>query len=89
MIQVLKLKPNANARILTGHPWVFANEVEALLPAEYDGQVVECRDRSGRFLGSGIYNSRSQIIWRRLSRERLTLDEAYLRRALSGAIARR
>jgi 23S rRNA (cytosine1962-C5)-methyltransferase len=89
MIQAIKLKPNANARILTGHPWVFANEVETLASAEYDGQVVECRDRSGRFLGSGIYNSKSQIVWRRLSRERVTLDEAYLRRTLGAALARR
>ena len=35
----LKLKPNAPARILAGHPWVFANEVEALLPASYDGEA--------------------------------------------------
>jgi len=85
----LKLKPNANARVLTGHPWVFANEVEALLPAEHDGGVVECRDRNGRMLGTGIYNSRSQIIWRRLGRERIELDAAWLRGRLEKAIARR
>lgn len=85
----LKLKPNAKSRVLQGHPWVFANEVEALLPAENDGAVVECRDRSGRFLGSGIYNSKSQIVWRRLSRDRVELDEAYLRGVLERAIERR
>jgi 23S rRNA (cytosine1962-C5)-methyltransferase len=85
----LKLKPNANSRVLAGHPWVFANECEALLPAEHDGEVVECRDRTGRFLGTGIYNSKSQIVWRRLSRERVALDAAYLRGALERAVARR
>jgi 23S rRNA (cytosine1962-C5)-methyltransferase len=85
----LKLKPNAKGRVLDGHPWVFANEVEALLPSENDGEVVECRDRAGRLLGMGLYNSRSQIIWRRLSRERVALDESYLRAALQAAIARR
>jgi 23S rRNA (cytosine1962-C5)-methyltransferase len=85
----LKLKPNANARVLTGHPWVFANEVEVLLPAEHDGGVVECRDRNGRLLGTGIYNSRSQIVWRRLGRERVELDAAWLRSRLEKAIARR
>lgn len=85
----LKLKPNAKSRVLGGHPWVFANECEALLPAEHDGEVVECRDRTGRFLGAGIYNSKSQIVWRRLSRERVALDEAYLRVALERAVARR
>ena len=85
----LKLKPNANSRVLGGHPWVFANECEALLPADHDGEVVECRDRTSRFLGTGIYNSKSQIVWRRLSRERVALDEAYLRGALTKALARR
>lgn len=85
----LKLKVNAKPRALTGHPWVFANEVEALLPGSFDGEVVECRDRTGRRIGSGIYNSRSQICWRKLGRERVALDEAYLRDAITRAIARR
>ena len=85
----LKLRANAKARVLTGHPWVFANEVEALLPGEHDGEVVECRDRAGRLLGTGIYNGKSQIVWRRLGRDRVTLDAAYIRRALERALARR
>ena len=86
----LKLKPNAaSARVLHGHPWVFANEVEALLAPEYDGEVVGCRDRTGRPLGTGIYNSKSQIVWRRLSAGRVTLDADYLRGALARALARR
>ena len=65
------------------------NEVEALLPPEHDGEPVECRDRTGRFVGTGIYNGKSQIVWRRLSRDRVALDADYLRRALERAIARR
>ncbi|HXQ79786.1 MAG TPA: class I SAM-dependent rRNA methyltransferase [Opitutaceae bacterium] len=84
-----KLKANANARVLSGHPWVFANEVEAALPPECDGEVVECRDRTGRLLGTGICNGRSQIVWRRLSRERVTLDAAHIEGALERAIGRR
>lgn len=85
----LKLKANARARVLAGHPWVFANEVEALASAEHDGEVIELRDRTGRFLGSGVYNSKSQIVWRRLSRDRVALDGAYIRGALERALARR
>ena len=85
----LKLKPNAKPRVLAGHPWVFANEVEALLPAEHDGEIVECRDRADRFLGTGVYNSKSQIVWRRFSRERAALNAAYLRGAVERAVARR
>ena len=85
----LKLKPNAKPRVMAGHPWVFANEVEALLPPGHDGEAVECRDRTGRFIGTGIYNSKSQIVWRRLSRDRVALDAAWIRGALERAIARR
>lgn len=89
VVPSLKLKPNAKGRVLEGHPWVFANEVEALLPAELDGTVVECRDRSGRLLGTGLYNSRSQIVWRKLGATRVVLDEAHLRSTLEAAVARR
>src|SRR5208283_1924736 len=84
-----KLKPNARSRVLSGHPWVFANEVEGPLPPECDGEVVECRDRTGRLLGTGICNGRSQIVWRRLSRDRVELDAAYIEGALARAVARR
>lgn len=85
----LKLRANARARVLNGHPWVFVNEVDALLPSEHDGEVVECRDRTGRIIGTGIYNSKSQIVWRRLGRDRVVLDAAFLRSALERALARR
>jgi 23S rRNA (cytosine1962-C5)-methyltransferase len=85
----LKLKPHATSRVLSGHPWVFANECVELLPESLNGEVVECRDARGRFLGTGLYNGKSQIVWRRLSRERVELDAAYLRSALARAVARR
>src|SRR5580658_973786 len=78
-VPAFKLKANANSRVLSGHPWVFAN----------DGEAVECRDRMGRLLGTGICNGRSQIVWRRLSRERVALDEGYLAGALERSISRR
>jgi 23S rRNA (cytosine1962-C5)-methyltransferase len=85
----LKLRANARPRAVHGHPWVFVNEVESLLPASFDGEVVECRDRTNRLIGTGIYNSKSQIAWRRLSRDRVSLDAAYLRGAVERAVARR
>lgn len=89
MTPTLKLKRSTRARSLQGHPWVFAGEVESLLPAEFDGEAVTCRDSRGRLLGSGIYNSHSQIVWRRFSWKNLSLDDDFVRGALSAAIARR
>jgi 23S rRNA (cytosine1962-C5)-methyltransferase len=89
MTAVLKLKPSSRPRVLHGHPWVFAGEVEKLLPAECDGEAVACRDSRGRFLGTGIYNSRSQIVWRRFSWKSVVLDDAFLKETLAAAVARR
>jgi 23S rRNA (cytosine1962-C5)-methyltransferase len=85
----LKLKPNVKARVLTGHPWVFINELEKPLGPECDGEVVECRDRSNRLLGFGIYNSKSQICWRRISREKVALDLNFFLRGIESAVRRR
>lgn len=88
-MSALRIKPNARARVLRGHPWVFSNELAEPVPAAADGGVMECRDAKGRFLGSGICNSRSQIAWRRFSREKCELDDAFIRGALQRAIVRR
>ncbi len=85
----LRLKSNVKARVLAGHPWVFANEVETLLAPECEGEVVECRDRTGRLLGTGIYNGKSQIVWRRLSRDKVELNADFIRQRLKEAIDRR
>ncbi|MDR1305227.1 MAG: class I SAM-dependent rRNA methyltransferase [Verrucomicrobiales bacterium] len=85
----LKLKPGDRPRVLKGHPWVFANEVQRLLPADADGQAVECRDARGRLLGTGIYNGKSQIVWRRFAAGRVDFDKDYLRGAIVSAARRR
>jgi len=86
----LSLKNDARkARVLHGHPWVFAGEIAKQPPPETDGEGVIMRDAKGRFLGSGICNSSSQIVWRRYSRNQQVFDEAFLREAIARAISRR
>lgn len=86
----LQLKAGTReARVLRGHPWVFAGEVAAQLPAEANGQGVLLRDTRGRLLGSGLYNSQSQIVWRRYSRKEHTFDRACLEELLVMAFERR
>lgn len=86
----LKLKRGRRHRVLKGHPWVFGNEVEPLLPAEFDGKAVTLVNAKGHFLGRGIYNSRSQIAWRRFSGVKdAEFDRGFLETALRDALERR
>lgn len=85
----LKLRPGGRPRVLMGHPWVFQGEVQKLLSSEMDGELAECRDSRGTFLGCGLYNSRSQIVWRRIFRNKQELNQETLKELLVKAISRR
>lgn len=84
----LKLIARTRPRILRGHPWVYANEIQQMLPREFDGQAIPLRDARGRFLGLGVYNSNSQICWRRFSRVEMAngFDGAFLEEAIRRAV---
>lgn len=60
-----------------------------MLPPSADGQGVSLRDARGRLLGSGIYNSRSQIVWRRYSRAERSFSRDCLEELLITSFERR
>jgi 23S rRNA (cytosine1962-C5)-methyltransferase len=80
----LVIKPRS--RILHGHDWVYASEVLKAFGNPQDGDIVSLKDGRDRLLGTAIYNSKSQIIARRISRQRQELDADFFRRRLKQAI---
>ena len=80
----LVIRPRA--RILHGHDWVYASEVLKSFGAIHDGDVVSLKDPKDRLLGSAIYNSKSQIVARRFSRQRQSLDADFFRRRIRQAV---
>jgi 23S rRNA (cytosine1962-C5)-methyltransferase len=78
------VKPRS--RILHGHDWVYGSEVLKTFGAPVDGGVVSIRDGKDKLLGTGIYNSRSQIVARRFSRQRQELDLDFFQRRIRQAI---
>jgi 23S rRNA (cytosine1962-C5)-methyltransferase len=85
----LVLNKGVRHRILLGHPWVFAGEVDRIEGEAEDGGTVEVRSPKGECLGSAIYNSRSQIVARRYARELTPLDARLLGLRLDEALAYR
>lgn len=77
------------SRILHGHDWVYASEVLKVFGSPADGDVVSIKDGKDRMLGSGVFNSRSQIVVRRFSRRRQDLDGDFFRRRIGQAIEHR
>lgn len=77
----LVIKPRS--RIFHGHEWVYATEILKSFGSPKDGEVISLKDGRDRLLGSAIYNSRSQIVARRFSRQRQDLDLEFFVRRLS------
>jgi 23S rRNA (cytosine1962-C5)-methyltransferase len=68
------------------HPWVFSGAVDHVEGDARDGDVVTVLDIDGAFIGSGIYNSRSQIRVRILShRPDESIDAGFFRTRLDRA----
>ncbi|HEX7507555.1 MAG TPA: class I SAM-dependent rRNA methyltransferase, partial [Polyangia bacterium] len=72
-----------------GHPWVYANAVDRVEGTADPGCVASLVDHDGRFIGRGIYNSRSQIPVRLLSRSDEPVDAAFFAQRLRAAMALR
>ena len=78
------VKPRS--RIFHGHDWVYATEVVKSFGDPKDGDVISLKDGADRLLGSAIFNSRSQIVARRYSRQRQDLDLDFFVRRLRQAL---
>ena len=72
------LRRGREQRVLGGHPWVFRSDIEREDGAA-DGLPVRVLTSAGRFLAMAVYNPRSQISLRVLSRRDEPIDGAFIR----------
>lgn len=73
------------SRLFHGHDWVYSTEILKSFGEPKDGDVISLKDGRDRMLGSAIFNSRSQIVARRFSRQRQDLDLDFFKRRISMA----
>ena len=83
----LVLRPQREARIRGGHPWIYRADVARLDGAWQDGEAVTVAAADGRLLGRGFYNPRPQIVCRLVTRRDEAVDDAFFRRRLEAAAA--
>lgn len=91
-IPMIRLQNGRDKRARFGHPWVYSNEIDMTpevkaLPA---GTVVRLDAPSSEPLGVGLFNPRSLIAIRMLSRDpKAIIDQAFLADRLTKALALR
>lgn len=75
----VKLKPKEEDRLLAGHPWVFANEVDSAPKTLSPGALVEVITAKGKPVGRGVVNPSSKILIRLLTHSFTEeLDETFV-----------
>ena len=73
----IKLKKNEEKRLLFGHQWIFSNEIDKIIGAPTEGEVVEILRFDEKLLGYGFFNSHSLISIRFLSNEEIEVDKMF------------
>ena len=72
------LNKKISRRVESGHPWIFANEVQRVEGDAAGGETVDVFTHDKKFVGRGYINPKSQILVRLLTRDRAeAIDEAF------------
>src|SRR5258707_218252 len=71
--------------MLHGHDWVYRTEILKVFGDPADGDVISIKDGRDHLLGTAIYNSKSMITARRISRQRQDLNADFFRRRITQA----
>ena len=86
----LRVTAAAETALRAGHPWLFADRVQAQNRPGQPGELAVVYDRKDRFLAAGLFDPDSPIRLRVLHRGKpQPLDEAWWRARLDAALARR
>ncbi len=88
-MEQVRIDKSGEESIVSGHLWVFSNQVRHRPSDGADGELVEVVNERGRFLGIGTHNPRSLITVRLLTREREAVDERFFTKRIEAALSLR
>ncbi|NLX82873.1 MAG: class I SAM-dependent rRNA methyltransferase [Clostridiales bacterium] len=83
------LKPTKERRVLEGHPWVFASDIDRAERDVRPGDIVTVVAARGRPVGMAVYNPHSQIMLRVLTDRETEIDAAFIKDRVRQAISLR
>ncbi len=72
------LNPGREARVLSGHPWVFRSDIARVEGRHEPGDVVKVVSSRGKVMGMALYNPQSQIALRMMSLKEEAIDASFI-----------
>ena len=80
------LHKNKEARVYSGHPWVFRSDIARVEGDFTPGDIVSVYSSKGKFLAKAFYNPQSQISLRIMSLHDEPIDRAFIFRRVKEAV---
>ncbi len=77
------------SRVLSGHLWIFSNELASSPRLHGPGSIVEVYDSKEAFMGIGYINPNSLIAVRLLTRQREEINADFFRKRIADALSYR
>ena len=87
--KIITLRTGKKGRLKPGHPWIFKGQTLKTPPGIRPGDIVTIINGQGEFVGRGYYNPASEIIIRLLTFNDEAVDEIFLHKKITDAIAKR
>jgi 23S rRNA (cytosine1962-C5)-methyltransferase len=88
-IRTVKLRKGHAERLISGHPWIFSNELEEVDASAEPGCLVKVLLPDGKTAGTGFFNPRSLIAVRLLKTGPSPLESDFTEKALAVALEHR
>jgi 23S rRNA (cytosine1962-C5)-methyltransferase len=86
----IRLKPERQASLLRGHPWLFSGAIAWADPSLSPGAIAAAVTSDGKPLGLGLFNAKSDIAFRLLTSDvSAAIDRAFWKRRIQSALALR
>lgn len=89
VVASVSLKPGHVQPVWAGHPWIYAQAVEAVSGTPAAGDEVDVFDPRGQHLGRGLYSPSSAIAVRLFTSRQESLDLQLLERRIGDALSLR
>ena len=87
--KIIQLRTGKKGILKPGHPWIFKGQFLKVAPGIRPGDIVSVVNGQGKFAGRGYYNPASEITIRLLTFKNEAIDELFLHKRISDAIAKR
>ena len=87
--KIIQLRTGKKGILKPSHPWIFKGQFLKVASGIRPGDIVSVVNGQGKFVGRGYYNPASEITIRLLTFNNEAIDEQFLHKKISDAIAKR